>query len=97
MLVVEEEEELVFYDRAAQPESGVAAFKERIREQGIVGQQRISRHVVVPEEVIGAAVQVVAAGSGDDVQGSRSANASGQVEGVLLELKLLDHFLRQVQ
>src|SRR5215831_8004998 len=61
VLKVAEEESLVFLDRAANPESGLSASKERVVGEAVTLQARVRAHVVVAEIEIPGAVIIVAA------------------------------------
>src|SRR5436309_4134595 len=67
VFIVEEKKRLVLLDRTAQPESRVAAGKERIRRQGAAPQMRKRGHIMIAEEIVSAAVKVVAPRAGHHI------------------------------
>src|SRR5262249_28351071 len=63
-------EELVLLQGASQSEPALAAGEERVPISGVALEPRVGRQVVIAEEKEAAAVELVAAGSGDDVNGT---------------------------
>src|SRR5262249_41899650 len=78
---------------AADPDAGIPAGEKRIRVECAALQARISRHVVVPEIEIGAAVEIVASRAGDNVDASRRSDSSRGIEIHGLNLELLRPFV----
>ena len=93
---VEEEEELFLLDRAAEPEPGITADKERIGVQRVAAQAGIGGHVVVAEIVIGGAMVIVGSRAGDCVHRADAGDASRQVIVDARYLEFLDDFLREI-
>ncbi len=67
VLEVEEENQSVLKNRTTDCAAGIPARKERIRSKGLPLKPGIGRHVVIAKVEIGAAMIVVAAGAGHDV------------------------------
>src|SRR5439155_26306438 len=68
-LVVAEKEQLVFLDGSTHAESVLSANEKGIRIKGISPQRRVGRHIVIAEEKEAAAVKLIGARAGDDVDG----------------------------
>ena len=80
VLVVEEEEQFVLLDRPTQPKTGVPAGEERILRPRIAHQIGIRGGVVVAEKEVSAAMELVGARPGDDVDGASGRDGRGDVE-----------------
>src|SRR5262249_1134137 len=93
---VEEEVELVLFDRAAEYEPALPSG-----EEGIVGNRgstkaRIGRHIVIAEIEISGAVKIVASSSSHDVDCAEGRDSCREVEVRARKLKLLPDLLRKV-
>src|SRR5215813_3083357 len=94
-LVVGEKEQLVLLDGSADAEAVLPAHKEGIRIEGIAPQRRIGGHIVIAEEKEAAAVKLVGARAGDDVDGAGRDGSRGKVEVEGADLEFLDGFRRK--
>src|SRR5882672_1279804 len=70
-LVVAEKKQLVFLDGTTHAETVLSAHEEGVRIEGIPPQGRIGRHIVIAEEEEAAAVKLIGARAGHDVDGAR--------------------------
>src|SRR5436309_2365568 len=89
-LVVAEKEQLVFLDGTAHAEAVLPAHEEGIRIKGIAPQRRIGCHIVIAEEKESAAMKLIRARAGDDIDGARRDRAGGKVEVERADLEFLD-------
>src|SRR5579864_2528024 len=96
MLVAEKEKQPFLDDRSAQPRARIAAREKRIRIERAALESWIGRHVVVPEIKISAAMEIVAARSGYDVDAASRGDPCRRVKVHRRNLELLHHFLREV-
>src|SRR5579871_6724188 len=96
ILKIEEEKQFILDKRTAHPKSGILSLEEGVRQESASFQHRISGHVVIAIEIEGAAVIIVAARAGNDVDGSNTTEAVRYVVVQGCDLKLLHHFLGEV-
>ena len=74
----------------------MAAGEERIGGERVAAEGGVSGEVIVAEEVIGAAVEIIAAGAGDDVDGAAGGDAGGEVKIGGRNLEFFDDFLGEI-
>src|SRR6266850_660809 len=89
-LVIAEKEQLVLLNGTTQAEAVLPAHEEGVRIEGISPQRRIGGHIMIAEEEESAAVKLIRARSGVDVDGARRDGTGGKVEVEGADLELLD-------
>ena len=90
-----EEEQLVLLDWTADGKPALTPSEERILHKSTI-EHRIRTQVVIAEVEVANAVEIVAAGLGDDVDRAEGGKASRQVEVHAGQLELLHGFLREI-
>src|SRR5262245_2253296 len=90
---VEEEMELVLFDRPAQQKTALPPGEEGIICNWGPSQARVGRHIVISEIEISGAVEVVAAAPRHDVDGPKGRDSRREVEVRARKLELLHHLL----
>src|SRR5262249_33674586 len=96
VLIVGEEEETIFDDRPADRDPGITTREERIGAERVTSQSRIGGHVVIAEEIVAGAVELITAGTRNDVDRAYRSNARRKVIVGRRKLELLHYFLGEV-
>src|SRR5262245_5560314 len=92
-LPVAKEEDAVAAQGATKRQTKLPSLEERIRIGGITIESRVSRQLVIPEEIERGTMKIVASGSGNHVDCAACSETRRQVEVQRRDLKLLDHLL----
>src|SRR5262249_52984857 len=93
---VEEEMNLVLFDRSAENEPAISPGEERIVGDRSPTQARIGGQVVIAEIEVSSAVEIVAAAARHDVDRAERRNTRREVEVRARKLELLHYLLRKI-